>query len=142
MRYARTYSGPRFTLVKRTLVNLVLVILLTLVTLPAAAQPPRKMPRIGFLIASSAPAMALRLSAFRQGLREQGYLENSNIALESGDIDSGFVPMKKERTSALLIVRDAMLSGQQARIAELALKQRLPSNYTIRQYVEAGGLMS
>ena len=41
-------------------------------------------PRIGFLIDSSAsdPATALRLDAFRQGLRELGYVEGKNIIVE------------------------------------------------------------
>ena len=35
-----------------------------------------------------------------------------------------------------------MTIGQRARIADFAAKQRLPSIYTFRQHVEAGGLIS
>jgi hypothetical protein len=41
----------------------------------AQAQQPAKIPRIGFLISSSPSAMAPRMEAFRQGLRELGYIE-------------------------------------------------------------------
>jgi len=52
---------------------------------PAEAQlPAGKVPRIGFLTASSAsdPLTALRLDAFRQGLRDLGYVEGKNINIE------------------------------------------------------------
>jgi ABC-type uncharacterized transport system substrate-binding protein len=49
-----------------------------------AQQPARKAPRIGFLTTSSAsdPQNALRQDAFRQGLRELGYVEGKNIIIE------------------------------------------------------------
>jgi putative ABC transport system substrate-binding protein len=50
----------------------------------AEAQQPKKVPRIGFLSFGSAsdPTTALRLDAFRQGLRELGYTEQKNINIE------------------------------------------------------------
>jgi len=46
------------------------------------AQQPSKIPRIGFLTVSSASALAARIDAFRQGLRELGKLEGKNIVIE------------------------------------------------------------
>ena len=53
--------------------------------LTTAAQQPAKVHRIGFLSTSSPsdPRMQRRLEAFRQGLRELGYVEGQNIAIES-----------------------------------------------------------
>jgi putative ABC transport system substrate-binding protein len=48
----------------------------------ASAQQPGKVPRIGFLIASSPSAIAPRMDAFQQGLRELGYVEGKNIVIE------------------------------------------------------------
>ena len=48
----------------------------------AEAQQPAKIARIGFLITSSPSAIAPRLDAFRQGLRELGYVEGKNIVIE------------------------------------------------------------
>ena len=48
----------------------------------AEAQQLTKIPRIGFLGASSASALAARIEAFRQGLRELGYVEGKNIVIE------------------------------------------------------------
>src|SRR5262245_14509342 len=49
---------------------------------PAEAQQQPKVPRVGFLIASSPSATSARIEAFRQGLRELGYVEGKNIAIE------------------------------------------------------------
>ena len=49
---------------------------------PGQAQQPTKMPRIGFQSAASPAAISARLDAFRQGLRELGYVEGKNILIE------------------------------------------------------------
>jgi putative ABC transport system substrate-binding protein len=56
--------------------------LLHILAFSAAAQQQRKIPRVGFLIASSASSQASRLAAFKRGLRELGYVEGQNIAIE------------------------------------------------------------
>jgi putative ABC transport system substrate-binding protein len=53
--------------------------------LAVEAQQAGKVPRVGYLNpgSSSDPVRRLRLDALRQGLRELGYVEGQNIALES-----------------------------------------------------------
>jgi putative ABC transport system substrate-binding protein len=46
------------------------------------AQQPNKVLRVGYLAAASASADAPRLEAFRQGLREHGYIEGQNILID------------------------------------------------------------
>jgi putative ABC transport system substrate-binding protein len=48
----------------------------------ASSQQPVRIPRIGFLIGVSPSASAARIEAFRQGLRELGYIEGKNVVLE------------------------------------------------------------
>jgi len=48
----------------------------------AEAQQPAKIPRIGFLASGSPSAYASRTEAFRQGLRQLGYVEGKTIAIE------------------------------------------------------------
>ena len=48
----------------------------------ADAQQPAKIPRIGYLIGTSSSPYAARTEAFRQGLRELGYVEGKNIVIE------------------------------------------------------------
>ena len=51
-------------------------------TFPAEAQQPAQVPRIGLLIATSPTTNPVRIEAFRQGLRELGYVEGKNIIFE------------------------------------------------------------
>src|SRR4029453_7277057 len=46
------------------------------------AQQPKKVPRIGFFFGASASSNADRTEAFRQGLRDLGYIEGKNIVIE------------------------------------------------------------
>ena len=48
----------------------------------AEAQQATRVPRIGFLVASTASNYATRIETFRQGLRELGYIEGKNIVIE------------------------------------------------------------
>jgi putative ABC transport system substrate-binding protein len=48
----------------------------------AAAQQPVKAPRVGLLLQGTAGSLATRIEGFQQGLRERGYIEGKNIALE------------------------------------------------------------
>jgi putative ABC transport system substrate-binding protein len=48
----------------------------------AHAQQAGKVPRIGFLGTTSPSAISARVEGFRQGLRENGYIEGQNIAIE------------------------------------------------------------
>ena len=48
----------------------------------AEAQQPKKVPRIGLLITLSAASARTNVDAFRQGLRELGYIEGQNTAIE------------------------------------------------------------
>jgi putative tryptophan/tyrosine transport system substrate-binding protein len=65
--------------------NFALLLLSTLIlglSSLAPAQQPAKIPRIGFLVASTASLYSTRIETFRQGLRELGYVEGKNIAIE------------------------------------------------------------
>ena len=48
----------------------------------AQAQQPTKVPRIGYLAGTSPSGIADRIQAFREGLRELGYVEGKNIVIE------------------------------------------------------------
>jgi putative ABC transport system substrate-binding protein len=67
--------------------RLAAALILLLLTVPlgtAAAQSPAKVPRVGYISpgSSSDPARLRRFEAFRQGLRELGYVEGQSIVLE------------------------------------------------------------
>ena len=63
-------------------------------------------------------------------------------ARDSGQLDSVFAAMSKERARALVVMRAAVFQDQRRRIVDLAAKSRLPAMYPWREAVEAGGLMA
>jgi putative ABC transport system substrate-binding protein len=61
---------------------LILLPALLAAPLPAGAQQPAKVPRIGFLSAATSGVSSPLLDAFRQGLRELGWVEGRNIVVD------------------------------------------------------------
>ena len=78
-------------IINRKVVRFMLCAWLLALSLPAYAQQQQKVPRIGFISTASLSSLASRLDAFRQGLRELGYVEGRNLAIEyrsaEGNID-------------------------------------------------------
>ena len=61
---------------------LTLSVMLFAVSFSAGAQQPKKVPRIGILVSTSLSVTNEAVEAFRQRLRELGYVEGKNIAFE------------------------------------------------------------
>ena len=82
----KSKSGPADQ--NRNLLAIVaLVITFAMYGAVAHAQQPNKIPRIAFLSVQSRSILSARFDAFRQGLRELGYVEGKNIAIEYLDSD-------------------------------------------------------
>jgi putative ABC transport system substrate-binding protein len=81
---------------KRKITVLALCAMLFALCSSAAAQQAKKVPRVGFLSATSPSTISARTEAFRQGLRELGYVEGKNIV-----IDFRYAEGKVDRLPAL-----------------------------------------
>jgi ABC-type uncharacterized transport system substrate-binding protein len=81
----RTRFGLRTSalIAQHAVIWFALCALLFALCFPAQAQQPAKLPRIGFLSSLSPAAVSARMDAFRQGLRQLGYVEGKNIVIES-----------------------------------------------------------
>ena len=63
--------------------------------------------------------------------------------LDPKDIETAFRAASKGRADAvLMLVSGGVVLSQLTQVVELAAKSRLPAMYIIREYVEAGGLMT
>ena len=80
----------------RSLAQLALSVLVFAVSFSAEAQQPTKIPRIGWITAGSLSASQGRVLAFREGLRQFGYVEGKNIIIEWRSPDG-----KQDRMSSL-----------------------------------------
>ena len=58
------------------------------------------------------------------------------------DIDSAFSEMIGARAGALTVLGSVMFSNERSRLVGLAARSRLPALYSMKEYVDAGGLMS
>ena len=58
------------------------------------------------------------------------------------DLDRAFSDMTRARAGALTVLPSNMFLREHSRLVDLAAKHRLPAVYTVKEYVDAGGLMS
>jgi len=58
------------------------------------------------------------------------------------DFEGAFATMTRERAGGFVSVGSPLTQSYRAPLAKLALKHRLPGMFAIKEYVEAGGLMS
>jgi len=58
------------------------------------------------------------------------------------DIDKAFSDMTRARAGALAVLSTPMFNSERRRLLDLAAKNRLPTMFSFRGYVDAGGLMS
>ena len=61
---------------------------------------------------------------------------------EPSEFERAFAGMMRERPDALIVTGDSTHRLRQAWIVDFAAKRRLPAMYQLKEYVEAGGLMS
>jgi putative ABC transport system substrate-binding protein len=67
---------------RKTVIGFTLSAMLLALSYSASAQQPAGIHRIGILIPTSASFLSARIEAFRQRLRELGYVEGKNIFIE------------------------------------------------------------
>jgi putative ABC transport system substrate-binding protein len=63
-------------------------------------------------------------------------------ASTSREINAAFAELVRERPDALFVAPGPFFSGRRVQLTQLAALHRLPAAYSLRQYAEAGGLMS
>jgi putative tryptophan/tyrosine transport system substrate-binding protein len=64
-----------------------------------------------------------------------------NVSTET-DIEPAFAALVQRRAEAISVGTDPFFSNQREHLAKLAARCRIPAIYSLREYAEAGGLMS
>jgi putative tryptophan/tyrosine transport system substrate-binding protein len=58
------------------------------------------------------------------------------------EIEVAFAALAQENAGALLLNMDPLLLGKREQIVQLAARYKIPTTYFLREFVDAGGLMS
>jgi ABC-type uncharacterized transport system substrate-binding protein len=72
-------------------------------------------------------------------------LRRSLVSVEAtspNDLDRAFQALAREHVELLILLSDPVFAREGRRIAVLSAAKRLPTMYSFREYVEAGGMMS
>ena len=117
---SRELTGKRLELLKETFPNVSVVAVLTRGANPVTTELLKDM---------QAAAKVLRLRL--QILEVRG----------PNDFDKAFTAITKERAGALIELPSPLFHSNRKRIVEFAAKNRLPSIFHSRDFVDAGGLM-
>ena len=62
--------------------------------------------------------------------------------LDLQDIETAFHAATKQRADALLVLSSPIATSRRAQVAQLAIKNRVPTMYQVSESVEAGGLLT
>jgi putative ABC transport system substrate-binding protein len=106
----------------------------------AAAVP--ELSRLGVLVNSSSPNYASVAKNIAAATRAKGL--NAVIAdvRRAEEFDDAFTLLLRENVQAIMLASNVLFNLNRQRIAEFVTGNRLPSVFGVREYVEAGGLMS
>jgi len=98
--------------------------------------------RIGLLGNPASPTYTDVRKGAQNAAQKVGLTLVSVEARNPQEIEAAFASFVSERVQAFISAGDALFFAQRRQIAELALKSRLPSMFSQREYAAAGGLMS
>jgi putative ABC transport system substrate-binding protein len=99
--------------------------------------------RVGVLLDTSTPGPRIGLKEYEAAARGQKIqLQSVEVRAPNPDLEGAFREAAKKRARALITITSAMTIHYQKQIADLAIKNRLPSMYEGSGWVDAGGLVS
>src|SRR5262249_16525270 len=98
--------------------------------------------RVAMLINPGNPNAEAVLRDVQAGARAMGLQIQVHNAATTGEIDAAFATFVRERPDAPFVSPDPFFRARRVQLALLAAYHRLPATYALRDYAEAGGLMS
>jgi len=127
---------------------------ITGVTIMGLEMGPKRIELAHQLVPSGSALATLINSKFPMALAETGEMHTAARSLglkmtvvdASGEseIEAAFavLALARDKASALIVATDPLLLGQREQIVQLAARYKIPTLYFLREFVDAGGLMS
>jgi putative ABC transport system substrate-binding protein len=101
-----------------------------------------RMNRIAGVRNAANPASELQWKQTEAAVRKLGMQYQPVDVRAAGDLDAAFAAMTKSKAMAAIFFADGLFVSQRAHIVELATKHHLPTAFSRRENVEAGGLFA
>jgi len=98
--------------------------------------------RIAVLRSPTNSASVVALKETQSGAKRFGMRLQSVEARSPQELEDAFRVASTNRAGAIVVIIDTMFVAERKRIAELGIKYRLPEIFDVRDFVEAGGLLS
>jgi putative tryptophan/tyrosine transport system substrate-binding protein len=99
--------------------------------------------RIAVLLNPADPTRAkMMLSDLQTAARTLGLQIETLYASTGREIEGAFATLAGQRAGALFVGPDGFFNSRRVQLAMLAARHAIPATYSVREYVEAGGLMS
>jgi putative ABC transport system substrate-binding protein len=100
------------------------------------------MSRVATLWHQDAPVAPLLLKETQAAAQALGLQLQAWEVRGPDEFDQAFAAMTREHADALVVIPSGLFSSHYRQLAELAVRNRLPSMREVHEYVDAGGLMS
>ncbi|HKA62101.1 MAG TPA: ABC transporter substrate-binding protein [Methylomirabilota bacterium] len=98
--------------------------------------------RIAVLWSPETPSHAMALKALEKAGRTLPVQQQPVGVRTAAELEGAFAAMARARAQAVLVLIGPIFLAERQRVAELAMKHRLPTISTLKEVPEAGGLMS
>ena len=97
---------------------------------------------IGFLVNPTLPEAESAVTEVRAAAQARGYELLEADASSEREIDAAFAMLAQRRIGALFVGNDVFFYSRRGQIVALAARHAIPAIYVVREYAQAGGLMS
>ena len=98
--------------------------------------------KIAMLVNPTRPGIEAQKAQVQEAAQALGLALHILEASSERDIDAAFEAVVRQQDGALVVAPDALFLDRRVQIADLATRHRIPTMYELRNYVEAGGLIS
>jgi putative ABC transport system substrate-binding protein len=98
--------------------------------------------KIALLVNPARPGVDAQKAQMQEAVQAIGLALEILDARSERDFDTVFQAVASQQYGALIVAPDALFLSQRVQIADLATRHKVPTMYELRDFVEAGGLIS